>query len=268
MTEFHSTLAERAAALNLRTRVAAAFGRSAARYDHYAALQRQVADGLLTKLPQQNFSTVLDLGCGTGYCAQQLQAKLPQAHLLALDVAVPMLLQARAQLESARLVCATAEALPLADASLDLVVSSLTLQWCDSAAVLAELQRVLRPGGMALISTLGPATLRELRAAWAVADDRRHGNEFADAAVLHDAAKHASLHLDFSSETLVRPYPSLLALSRELKGLGANVVASRSQSRSSPAAFRIAAAAFARHRQSDGIPVSWETYYLTLRKPA
>ena len=57
-----------------------------------------------------------------------------------------------------------AEHLPLASQSVDLVFSSLAIQWCARPHLLfAELARVLRPGGRCLFTSLGPDTLRELR---------------------------------------------------------------------------------------------------------
>jgi malonyl-CoA O-methyltransferase len=56
--------------------------------------------------------------------------------------------------------------LPLADASVDLAWCNMALHWAaDPAAALRELERVLAPGGLVMLSTLGPDTLKELRAA-------------------------------------------------------------------------------------------------------
>jgi malonyl-CoA O-methyltransferase len=66
----------------------------------------------------------------------------------------------------------------------DLVFSNATLQWCnDLDRTFAELLRVLRPGGLLMFTTFGPDTLRELRAAWAVADGFTHVSPFLD---MHD----------------------------------------------------------------------------------
>jgi malonyl-CoA O-methyltransferase len=62
--------------------------------------------------------------------------------------------------------CASLERLPLAGASLQLVWSNMALHWVrDARAALAEFQRVLAPEGLLMFSTLGPDTLKELRAA-------------------------------------------------------------------------------------------------------
>ncbi len=250
-----------------RARIARAFARSAATYDAHADLQRAVADKLLTLLPTPfTAGVVLDLGCGTGYCAQRLQALAPTASLLALDLAEPMLQRTRSVAEVLPL-CADAQQLPLQAQSVDVIVSSLTIQWCsDYAALFSELQRVLKPGGIALLSTLGPRSLHELRAAWAGIDNGVHSNRFVPAPALVAAAGAAGLAVQCTQEVRVRHHDSLRALAQELKGLGANAVLQPALRGVSPAAFRAAETAFARGRTALGIPVQWEVIYLQFQR--
>ena len=251
-----------------RARIARAFGRGAASYDSHAVLQRDVADRLLSRMPAIDAcATVLDLGCGTGYCTKALQQRLPNGTMLAFDLAEPMLQLARARCDSTvQLACGDAQALPLRSDSIDCVFSSLTVQWCsDLPSLFSELQRVLSPGGHALLSTLGPQTLQELRAAWQQVDTQRHSNEFSAAGAWLKSAEAAGLHGSIDSELHIRYYQSLRALAEELKGLGANTVASAHAAL--PSAFRKASAAFEQKRVAAGIPVSWEIYYLFLQKP-
>ena len=96
--------------------------------------------------------------------------------MIALDLAEGMLREARTPPEAAATLpvesAADAAALPLRDASVDLVFSNLMLQWCqDPDAVFGECRRVLKPGGLLTFTTFGPDTLVELRRAWAAADD-------------------------------------------------------------------------------------------------
>ena len=57
-------------------------------------------------------------------------------------------------------VCADALRLPFAEASADIVFSSLMLQWCDDLLIaFREVRRVLKPGGLFIFSTFGPDTL-------------------------------------------------------------------------------------------------------------
>ena len=154
-------------------RVRRAFSRAAPAYDAIATLQHQVEAELLDRLdllkdaPQR----ILDVGAGPGRASAAMRKRFPKAEVIALDLALPMLREAKSRAgwwKPFRRVCGDARALPIADQSVDLIFSSLCLQWCeDLEAVFDEFRRVLRPGGWLLCSTFGPDTLTELRQSWA-----------------------------------------------------------------------------------------------------
>lgn len=252
-----------------RQSVARSFAAAASAYDSHAALQRRVADRLLSALPAGAPQQVLDIGSGTGYCTAALHARWPQTSLLALDIAAPMLQCTRARVPTVLAVCADAEALPFAAASLDLVVSSLAMQWCgDVARFFRELARVTRPGGCVLLSTFGPATLHEVRRAWAEVDAYTHVNDFTAAELLQQQAAVAGFSCVLQRELLHEQVPSLQALARTLKGIGAHHVnRTQAQGLTSPRKFRRAADCFAANADTQGlIPVTWELFYLTLER--
>jgi malonyl-CoA O-methyltransferase len=218
--------------------VRAAFDRAGTTYESAAQLQERIGEELLTRLTAFRFEprVVLDLGAGTGRLSAQLKRRYPRAQVLALDLSLGMLGQAghhqRLWRRFAR-VCADAQRLPLKSASVDLVFSSLMLQWCEPLdAALAEVRRVLRGEGFFAFSTFGPATLQELRRAWAAADDYNHVNHFID---VHDVGD-ALVRAGFSEPVLDVDriglgYPDALALMRDLKAIGAhNVTAGRPRS--------------------------------------
>jgi arsenite methyltransferase len=98
--------------------------------------------------------TVLDLGCGAGtdlLVAAQMVG--PQGHVIGVDMTASMLDRARQSatemgLANVELKEALIETLPLADASVDVVISNGVIDLVpDKEAVFAELDRVLRPGG-------------------------------------------------------------------------------------------------------------------------
>jgi malonyl-CoA O-methyltransferase len=251
--------------------IARSFGRAATTYDAHAELQREVADALLAPLTQVAApAAVLDLGCGTGYCSAALRARYPTTQLYALDLALPML-QASAQrkIPGVQLVCGDAARLPFTAESIDLVFSSLTIQWCaDMPGLFHELFRAVRTGGKVLLSTFGPATLAEVRAAWSVADHSVHVNGFQPLVALVAAARTAGFACTARSEAHTRHYPSLRAVAAELKGIGAHNMNSGQRRGLTPrSAFTRAEQAFAGARQAQGIPVSWEILYLNLDKP-
>ena len=107
---------------------------------------------------------ILDAGSGPAREAKALLRRYPKARFLALDFALPML--RRRFLEKRLLVCGDIVQLPLADGSIDLVWSNMALLWAaDPQRALREFERVLAPEGLLMLSTLGPDTLKELRAA-------------------------------------------------------------------------------------------------------
>ena len=247
-----------------------AFGRAAAGYEQAAALQREIEARLLDSLAFHTASpaVVLDAGCGPGRASAALQKHWPKADVLALDLALPMLRQARRNAggwrpfaRRPRLVCGDVRALPLAGGSVDVVFSNLCLQWVDDLpATLAGLRHVLRPGGLLLFSTFGPDTLQELRAAFAQADATPHVSPFAAIAQVGDALMHAGFRdpvLD--RDEIVSHYPDLPALMRELRALGAtNALSARRHTLTGRARFAAAAAAYDRGRDDAGLPATWE----------
>lgn len=251
--------------------VASSFSRAAATYDSVAGLQRETADHLLSWLPDIEPQVVMDLGSGTGYASPQLKARYPQALLLSLDLAEGMLAFARGRhsLQQHQHVCGDAEQLPLADSSVDLVFSSLAIQWCEQPDLLfAELERVLKPGGQILVATLGPTTLVELKQAWSAVDDDRHVNEFPPLESILGAS--ASLQLERQETQLrVLEYGKLGQLTHELKALGAHNVNARSrQGLSNRACLKRLTQAYDRARMASGaLPASYELYFCHWRKP-
>ncbi|MEM9171361.1 MAG: methyltransferase domain-containing protein [Pseudomonadota bacterium] len=82
--------------------------------------------------------------------------------------------------------------LPLADGSAELLLSNLDLaRYTTPDTALAEIARVLRPGGACVMATLGPDSLRELREAWATVDAGAHVMEFID---MHDLGEALMRH--------------------------------------------------------------------------
>jgi malonyl-CoA O-methyltransferase len=271
-----------------KRRVRASFDRAAAGYDAVAVLQKEVGERLLERLGEVRLAprVVVDVGSGTGQCTGGLVRRYPGASVIALDIAPAMLALARrravpwlqrigladsrpgrrlaARLGRQAFVCADAESLPFADASVDLLFSNLTLQWCgDLAGTFAEARRVLRSGGLIQFSTFGPDTLKELREAWGQVDGHNHVNLFFDMHDIGDAMVRAGLAepvLDVDRMTLT--YPDVLALMRDLKAMGAhNVSAGRPRGMTSRKRLAALAAAYEAQRRDGLLPATWEVVY-------
>lgn len=248
-----------------RGRVARAFSRAAPHYAERASAQRAMAARLLERLPERA-ETVLDLGCGPGETAADLKARYGAAcRVTGLDLAPGMLDEARRRHgEEVRWLCGDAAALPLADASQALVVSNLAIQWCpDLEAVLAEVRRVLRPGGRALINTLAPGTLAEVSHAWSHPDRPAALLDFRDAGEHRRAAWAAGFRRVDCRERAARfHYPDLAAVMASIKGVGAQVA--RPGARLTRADLARAARRFEALREPEGLPVTYRLLTLEL----
>lgn len=251
-------------------RAARNFCAAAASYDRAATLQQRTREALLAELESRvgNPQRLLDLGCGTGLGALRLRARYPQAAVLALDRAPGMARSARAAGLDA--LVGDAQRLPLASGSCDAILSNLALQWCpDPRKALAEALRVLSPGGGLFLSLPGPATLRELRAAWRQVDGAEHVHQFPPASAWLAHAEAAGLELDSLRTSLLRePHADVFALMRSLRETGVvNASAQRRRGLMGRAALAALDRAYAPWRSGEGIHASWEILYLVLRRP-
>ena len=176
-----------------------AFERAATTYDDAAVLQREIGARMAERLGfvKLDVSMILDAGCGTGIALGELAARYPDASVFGVDLAYAMTRAAQKRCASAapaargllgrllgslapspgdapRLICGDIVHLPLRSGAFDLVWSNLTLQWINEPEqAIADVHRVLRVGGLFSFTTFGPDTLKELRAAFAAADDHR-----------------------------------------------------------------------------------------------
>jgi malonyl-CoA O-methyltransferase len=256
-----------------RQEVRASFDRASATYEAAAVLQARVSDELLARLEPFDFkpAVVVDLGAGTGRMTGELKKRYRRSLVVAVDLAPGMLHEARRHQQFLRRferVCGDAMRLPLADASVDVIVSSLMLQWCDPPdQAFAEIRRVLKPDGFVAFSTFGPDTLRELRSAWAEADGAdqayNHVNQFTDMHDVGDAVVRAGLSepvLDV--ERMQLTYPDAIALMRDLKAIGAhNVTAGRPRGLVGRARMQRMQRAYEAFRRDGRLPATYEIVY-------
>jgi ubiquinone/menaquinone biosynthesis C-methylase UbiE len=109
---------------------------------------------------------VADLGCGRGTTTRLLAGRLPHATLIAVDLSAALLATARDRLPVGRragVIRADFRRLPFADVSLDLAVAAFCLYHAPSpASVIAEITRILIPGGTAIIAVKSADSYREL----------------------------------------------------------------------------------------------------------
>lgn len=259
MTE---VLAHLHAPLPNKDAISAAFGRAAEHYDQHAELQRKVANRLLDKLPNDlSGCRVLDLGCGTGYCAQELL--LRGADVVCADLSAEMLAEAqrRCGIENVTYQLADAEQLPFTSAEFDYVVSSLALQWCaDLSIPLREMKRVTKTGGAVFFSSLVDGSLKELKRSWGKIDAYQHVNDFTTLNQVKIAlAQSGCRDHQLDLPEMVMWYRTALGLMKDLKGIGANHVEGRSKGFTGKQALKALEMEYQKYANQDGLlPASYQ----------
>lgn len=245
--------------------------RAASGASSVAFLLDRVADDFLERLAvtQRTFATVASLGAYHGLIGDRLRAHLGIETVIQCEASGPMLQQA-----SGLRVQASEEALPFRDASLDLVVSGLSLQFAnDLPGALIQIRRALRPDGLFLGALLGGETLTELRQSLLAAEEEEEGGAsprvapFADVRDLGSLLQRAGFALPVSdAETVTVTYRDPLALMRELRAMGAtNTLRTRRRTllRRSTLA-RACAIYIERFGRPDGrVPATFETLTMT-----
>lgn len=249
-----------------KSKVSAAFDHAADGYDAMAQFQHQVCEQLATTLFKKQAGMkpmrILDGGCGTGYGASLLRQNWPEALVLGCDLAPEMARKTLAR--GVACVCGDLERLPFADASFDLVWSSLALQWCQPALAYPELQRVLAPGGLLIFSTLGPNTLHELESAFAGIDAHRRVLPFTAATEVNAALAAAGFErMKMKSENWITRHSDFKALLATIRGIGANQTGgNRRRSMMGKTAWQTAQTRYEALRDGDGqLPATYEVVF-------
>jgi malonyl-CoA O-methyltransferase len=252
--------------------------RVAARYDEADFLAREIARRMDERLDYIRHvpRRILDLGCGTGADLARLGARYPAARRIGIDFAAAMLSRARTKLTPRpgpwqklrerfaspppALVVADADKLPLPDGTVSFIWSNLMLPAIDDPRpTFSEMHRVLENGGLLMFATLGPDTLRELRAALpANGSDRVH--RFIDMHDLGDAlvgAGFADPVMDM--EILTLTYATFDGLLADLRSNGAtNAATNRVRGFFSRAEWRATRANYECFRHDGTLPASIE----------
>jgi SAM-dependent methyltransferase len=138
-----------------RLRLGSSFGAAATAYAEHRPDYAQAA--VRWALERSPGSRVLDLGAGTGKLTATLVAL--GAEVTAVEPDPAMLTELRRALPAVRALPGSAEAVPLADASVDAVLAGNAMHWFDMDVAGPEIARVLEPGGV-------------LAGLWNVFDDR------------------------------------------------------------------------------------------------
>ena len=266
------TGSSRPAALPAKQRIRQAFDQAATTYDNAADVQREVCDRLAASLIQSGVDlepgAILDAGGGTGYGARWLEERWPQASLALIDFAPGMLAAARVRNIKASLICADIEALPVAEHRFDLYWSSLAWQWNDPRRCLAEARRVLKPGGVLAVATLGTDNFPELRHAFAGADDYHHVLAIPPPERLLADCRATGWNVRvWERQPVRRHYPDVRSVLRSVKAVGAREVERRRPTPLSRGAWQGISARYEQLREAAGLPLSYDGVWLIATRP-
>jgi len=209
--------------------------------DEAQFLYGEIAQRMLQRLSYIRLApqAVLDAGCGAAHALEPLRARYASIRYVGLD-SCPRLLQAAIDRYASRpslwqklrnkptiaaqFVQADMAASGLAPESQDLVWSNMALHWHSRPhAVLAEWRRLLKTGGLAMFSCLGPGSLKELRQAVDEAGIRTVTPQFVD---MHDFGdlliEHGFADPVMDQEVLTLTYHTPEKLLADLRVLGGN----------------------------------------------
>ncbi len=252
------------------------FDRRAARFSAHDALVREVGARMLERLAlmRHRAGLLLDLGCGQGASRAGLLRQFPEARWLGVDLSPAMLragmrdthigawLQRLGARRGAPLhACASAEALPLPGASVDLVFSNLMLHWHPAPhEAVAEMARVLRTGGLVMFSSFGPDTWKELRGACAASLADARPMPFVDMHDFGDMLVEAGFEAPVMEVEVLRlTFAGARALLAEARALGGNPRTDRARGLPSGRRARALLAALEANADAQGrVPLHFE----------
>ena len=238
-------------------------------------LHAEVGERLLDRLDflGPSFPAALDLGARDGALAAKLAARPGTECVVTAEPSSSFLSRA-----AGVRVAADPEWVPFRDRSFDLIASALVLHWtADLPGALVQLRRALKPDGLLLAAMLGGQTLVELRTALFEAELAEEGGvsprvspaiELSDAAGLLQRTGFADPVSD--GEALTVTYPDMLALMRDLRGMGeTNALAQRRRGGLRRATLARAAAIYAERfaEPEGGVRATFEIVFLTGRVP-
>jgi malonyl-CoA O-methyltransferase len=250
--------------------IADSFSKAADSYDEFAFLQQEIASRTFERLAYMRVDpkTILDVGCGTGACSRELRDTFKKAKVSGIDLAEGMIAKAKQSQKLFNKIdyqVADVDALPYQDNQFDLIFSNLAIQWVpDLKQTFIELNRVLKPGGLLIFSTLGPDTLIELKQSWQAIDSDVHVNDFIDMHIVGDQVFNASFeNTVMDRDVITLTYKTMVGLMRDLKGIGAhNINSERQKGLLGKNKFNALKGEYEKQRNSDGVlPATYEVIY-------
>ncbi|MBL6664576.1 MAG: methyltransferase domain-containing protein [Rickettsiales bacterium] len=217
----------------LKNKIKKSFSNSALSYNKYAIIQKivgqelsEIADGYI-----RESDYILDLGCGTGFLGDKILEK-KKVKFFASDISQNMLNQVS---DKQIKVNCDFENLTFENNKFDMVVSSFSLQWSfDLLKVFNETNRVLKDGAMFIFSVPLKESLQELKNLGV-----NSINKFSDSRSVIRSLNLANFEKQHYQERIIRQrYQNPLALLKNIKNIGANLVIDNNDNRNSLISLR------------------------------
>ncbi|RQD55534.1 methyltransferase domain-containing protein [Desulfonatronovibrio magnus] len=248
------------------------FDRSSITYRANAPVQDHVAAKCAMRVPKGFSGNILEIGAGGGLLSEKVLARIsPASHYYALDISKAMLnIIKNPGMQSdifpgIEKVQADGEYPPFQDCSLDLMLSSSTMQWYkNSPASMTRNLQLLKPGGLFSLGLFVQGTFKEMEHVSSLTG-------FGSTHILPVASECLSalqkekLELASEIETKTIQYDSVLSFLKKHKQTGATF--SGKKARFGRERLRKFIAAYEEHYEKDGkIQVSYQILYIWGRK--
>jgi ubiquinone/menaquinone biosynthesis C-methylase UbiE len=152
-----------------RSAVADGFDETAADYDEVVLHNIDGARRLVASMPEGDYATVLDVGCGTGFASLAMARRFGPERITGVDPALGMLDEFRAKIgglpgTGVELIEADVMAMPVPAEAFDAVICSMAFHWFpDKPGAMVAMARTLKPGGIIAVLCSGRRGEEEFR---------------------------------------------------------------------------------------------------------
>lgn len=252
-----------------KEQIAKQFSKHAHHYDDVAQIQSDIGFDALQQVIVKG-RRAIDIGSGTGRLTALLLNQFENVKGVDLSPGMVTFAQHKyEQLSHLQFLQGDAENLPIQSESVDFVFSCMTLQWCNPIAKsLAEVYRVLEPGGQAMLVIMCKDSMHELRSAWGEIDSHPRVNQFAGAEDLIHEAQLAGFTVISEQKRYVSWHSDIHHLLNSIRHVGASVVSNSKigQPLTRQTLLQLESVYSKNFAQQGQLPLTYDLAYLRLSK--
>ncbi|MGL5617059.1 MAG: malonyl-ACP O-methyltransferase BioC [Sarcina sp.] len=218
--------------MNLKSRISGNFSKAAKSYDENAKVQQKIINNLIEKIKDNQYLSILEIGCGTGTLTKLLLENFKEANITAVDISSGMIERAKEKIQSDKVtfILGDVEQLELEE-SYDLIISTSTFQWIkDLDSLIIKLKFLLNEQGTLAFSTFLKGTFKELDYAINRAFEKNSVNEkqqrnYLTAERIKEIINKnftTKKQLEFIEKEYKEYFPKALDFFKSIKAVGAN----------------------------------------------